>query len=128
MVFALVYLLEGTVWKEVAHVRRPGICGTKGQRQILQAWEVTPPRLLKQRQPAYPAAALAMRMGGKVVLQVVVDEEGRVADVQIVSSTNALFNQSAADAVRQWQYTKPIAHGGQAVACYLTVVVNFQTR
>ncbi len=98
------------------------------QRQVLQAWEVTPPRLIQQTQPVYPAAARAMNLGGKVVLQVIVDEEGRVTEVQILHSTNALFNQSAAEAVRQWRYTKPIAHGGQVVACYLTVVVNFQTK
>jgi periplasmic protein TonB len=97
-------------------------------RQVLQAWEVTPPRLIQQTQPIYPAAARAMNLGGKVILQVIVDEEGRVTEVQILQSTNALFNQSAAEAVRQWRYTKPIAHGGQAVACYLTVVVSFQTR
>lgn len=98
------------------------------QREVLQSWEVTPPRLIQQTRPLYPAAALAMNLGGKVILQVIVDEEGRVAEVQILHSTNALFNESAAEAVRQWRYTKPIAHGGQAVACYLTVVVNFQTR
>jgi len=98
------------------------------QRQVLQAWEVTPPRLIQQTRPVYPVAALAMNLGGKVILQVIVDEEGRVTEVQILSSTNTLFNQSAAEAVRQWRYTKPIAHGGQAVACYMTVVVNFQTR
>jgi protein TonB len=101
---------------------------TEPQRQVLQAWEVTPPRLIQQTRPVYPAAALAMNLGGKVVLQVIVDEEGRVTEVQILQSTNTLFNQSAAEAVRQWRYTKPIAHGGQAVACYLTVVVSFQTR
>lgn len=98
--------------------------------RALQAWQLVEiPKLLRQVSPAYPPAALAMGLGGRVVLQVVVDEEGRVSDVRVMQSTNALFDHAAMDAVRQWQYSKPLAKaGGQTVACYLTVVVNFQPR
>lgn len=98
--------------------------------RALQAWQLVEiPRLVRQVSPAYPPAALAMRLGGRVVLQVVVDEEGRVSDVRVIQSTNALFDHAAMDAVRQWQYSRPLAKtGGQTVACYLTVVVTFQPR
>ena len=95
--------------------------------RILSPEQVVPPRLVRQVNPVYPPSALAMRMTGTVTLQAVVDEAGRVVDVQIVGSTNAIFNRAAMDAVRQWQYTRPISRaGGQAVACYMKVVVNFQ--
>ena len=94
---------------------------------ILSPEQVVPPRLVRQVNPVYPPPALAMRMTGTVTLQAVVDETGRVVDVEVMGSTNAIFNQAAMDAVRQWQYTRPISRaGGQAVACYMRVVVNFQ--
>lgn len=98
--------------------------------RALQVWQLVEiPRPLRQVSPTYPPAALAMRLGGRVVLQVVVNEEGRVTGVQVLSSTNALFDPAAMEAVRQWQYSRPLAKaGGQSVACYLTVVVNFQPR
>ena len=100
-----------------------------GAPTILQQSDVTPPKLLQQVAPAYPAAALAMRLGGKVLLQVVVNEEGRVVDVQVLTTTNVMFNQAALDAVRRWRYTPPLAKaGGQAVACYLTVAISFEPR
>ncbi len=95
---------------------------------ILNVWEVTPPKLLRQVTPAYPPAALAMGLRGRVILQVVVDENGRVSEMKVLGSTNPLFDGAAMDAVRQWQYTRPTARSGQAVACYMTVVVNFETR
>jgi|WetSurMetagenome_2_1015567.scaffolds.fasta_scaffold04940_8 periplasmic protein TonB len=99
------------------------------QPQILNETQVVAPKLLHQVPPAYPPAALAMRLGAKVVLQVVVNEEGRVVDVQVLNSTNVLFNQAAMDAVHQWRYTPPLAKAnGQAVACYQTVVVSFEAR
>jgi TonB family protein len=99
------------------------------QPPILNETQVVAPRLVRQSPPTYPPAALAMRLGGRVVLQIVVNEAGRVVDVQVINSTNVLFNQAAMDAVRQWQYTPPLAKaGGQAVACYQTVVVSFVAR
>ncbi len=95
---------------------------------ILNVWEVTPPKLMRQVTPAYPPAALAMGLRGRVILQVVVDENGRVSEVKVLGSTNPIFDGAAMDAVRQWQYTRPIARSGQAVACYMTVVVSFETR
>ena len=95
---------------------------------ILNVWEVTPPKLVRQVTPAYPPAALAMGLRGRVTLQVVVDENGRVSEVKVLGRTNPIFDGAAMDAVRQWQYTRPIARSGQAVACYMTVVVSFETR
>jgi periplasmic protein TonB len=114
-----------SLWRGGTHVEvRPS-----DQPQILNETQVVSPKLVHQVPPAYPPAALAMRLGAKVVLQVVVNEEGRVADVQVINSTNSMFNQAAVDAVRQWRYTAPLSKAnGQAVACYQLVVVNFEAR
>lgn len=116
---------DPSLWRQgtVSEVRPPD------QPPILNETQVVAPKLVHQVPPAYPPAALAMRLGAKVVLQVVVNEEGRVADVQVINSTNSMFNQAAVDAVRQWRYTAPLSKAnGQAVACYQLVVVSFEAR
>lgn len=98
-------------------------------RTILSTSEVNAPRLVRQVAPAYPPAAIAMRLTGRVVMQIVVNEEGRVEDAQVLQSTNPIFNQAAVEAVRQWQYTRPVdVRSNQVVACYMTVAVSFTLR
>ncbi|MGC8723015.1 MAG: TonB family protein [Acidobacteriota bacterium] len=93
--------------------------------KILPAWAVTAPHLVRQVTPAYPEAARAMGLTGKVLLQIVVNQEGRVVSVEVMQASNPIFVDSAVAAVRQWQYSHPIDAGGQSVACYVTVLVSF---
>jgi protein TonB len=99
------------------------------ERPVLHGWEmIKVPQVVSRVEPRYPPAAAAMGLTGRVVLEAIVDESGRVESVRVVSSTNRLFEQAALDAVRQWRYTAPVGQGGQRVACYMTVVVNFAIR
>jgi protein TonB len=93
--------------------------------KILPAWAVKAPHLVRQVTPAYPEAARAMGLTGKVLLQIVVNQDGRVVSVEVMQASNPIFVDSAVAAVRQWQYSHPIDAGGQSVACYVTVLVSF---
>ena len=44
------------------------------------------------------------RIEGKVILQAVVDKEGTVDEVTVLSSNNPMFNDAAILAVKQWKY------------------------
>jgi TonB family protein len=57
----------------------------------------------KMVQPTYPLAALKMRVEGKVRLQAVVDRDGNVENVIVVSG-HALLKPSAVECVKQWKY------------------------
>ena len=84
------------------------------------------PHLVRNVAPQYPPAAIAMHITGRVVVQLVVNEAGRVVDAQVLSSTNVIFNEAALRAVRQWEFTRPLdAQSQQAVSCYLPVIVDF---
>jgi TonB family protein len=76
--------------------------------------------LVKRVQPVYPAIMQSARMPGHVVLDAVINPDGSIGDVKVLSSTNEAFAQSAVAAVRQWRYN---AIGFQGI---LTVTVNFQ--
>jgi len=75
--------------------------------------------LIRKVQPRYPGVLQAARVTGRVVLDAIINPDGTIGDVTVLSSTNDAFAQSAIAAVKQWRYT---AIGFQGV---LTVTVNF---
>jgi TonB family protein len=76
--------------------------------------------------PAYPAIAKAARAQGTVVVQIVVDESGRVGEAVAVSG-HPLLQQAASASVRQWRFT-PTLFSGQPVKVSGTVTVNFNLQ
>lgn len=98
-------------------------------RAVLRAFEVLPLRPLFQPPPVYPAAAAAMGLTGRVVVEILVDETGAVREARVVESTSPLFEAAALTAVRRWRYSRPVdARSGASVACLLTVTVHFRLR
>ena len=85
-------------------------------------WSV--PVLVKKVEPAYPDVARRARIEGKVILQAVVDKEGNVDEVTVLSSNNPMFNDSAIEAVKQRKY-KPALQNGKPVSIYFTIRVDF---
>jgi TonB family protein len=85
-------------------------------------------RVVHQTQPAYPVALSTMGVSGRVELEIVVDESGRVESVTVVGSTNPLFTTAAVAAVRTWLYQPPVSKAGARVAVTKHVVVNFAPR
>lgn len=82
-----------------------------------------PPFLVERVEPLYPPVARRARVGGTVVLSVMVDETGRVADVGVLRSVPAL-DRAASDAVRRWRY-RPSLADGQPVPGQVFVSVTF---
>jgi len=88
--------------------------------------KIQPPTKTKDVPPVYPPAAIKSRTQGQVILEAVIDERGRVADVKIVRSIPAL-DTAALDAVRQWRYTPTIVNG-VAVRVIMSVTVTFALK
>lgn len=85
------------------------------------------PVLLLKGEPEYPRAARQAGLGGRVTLRAVIAEDGSVEAVEVLSSSNSLFDSSAVDAVRKWRY-RPALMNGRPVRVYFSVVVNFIVR
>ena len=60
-------------------------------------------KVTSQIQPAYPALARKMNLGGAVKLLVVVAPDGRVKSVKPMGGHPLLIN-AAEDAIRKWKY------------------------
>ena len=80
------------------------------------------PGIVKKVEPVYPPIARTARLEGTVVVDAVIQRDGTVSEVKILSSSNKMFEQAVIDAIKQWRYTP----GSQDVV--LTVTVNFTLR
>ncbi len=77
----------------------------------------------KRANPVYPQVARNMRMTGVVKVEVVIDEQGKVAEVQ--NADGPIMLQSAAqDAVKKWQF-RPFTRDGEPVRATGFISFNF---
>jgi len=71
---------------------------------IFLAWE-TAPKIIEAPAPAYPDSARKAGLEGKVVLVIVVDEQGRVIEARVFrAEPPGVFEQAALEAVREWRF------------------------
>jgi len=80
--------------------------------------------LVHRVQPLYPPQARTLRLGGTVVLHAVVEEDGTVHDLSLVSGHPVLAH-AAISAVRQWRY-RPFRLNGKPVAMRTEIRVDFK--
>ena len=85
--------------------------------------DVKAPALIERVDPQYPLLALRARVQGVVILETVVDRQGRVEDVRVLRSIPLLDN-AAIMAVQQWRYS-PLLLNGVPERFVLTVTVSF---
>jgi periplasmic protein TonB len=92
--------------------------------RIKQGGTVQQAMLISQVKPTYPALGLQIHLQGDVVLRAIIDKEGRVSELQVISG-HPLLIQSALDAVRQWRY-RPTMLNGEPVEVDTTITVSFR--
>lgn len=85
--------------------------------------QVQAAKIVAQPQPLYPALARQARIQGNVVLHAIIDKDGRVGQLEVVSG-HPLLVQSALDAVKQWRY-QPTQLNGDPVEVDTTITVTF---
>jgi protein TonB len=71
----------------------------------------------------YPPGAKAAGITGTVVLKAVIDTDGRIKELSVISGP-AMLQQAAADSLRQWRY-KPYLLNGKPVSVSTTVNIAF---
>jgi TonB family protein len=87
-------------------------------RKVLQTRQVT------WEEPKYPQMAKLAHIEGIVVIRVLIDKEGHVAQEKGVMG-HPILMQAALDAVRQWIYL-PFLADGEAAAIESSVVLRFR--
>jgi protein TonB len=80
-------------------------------------------KLINMVRPVYPPLAKQARIQGTVRLQAIIDRQGNVVQLEVLSGHPLLVN-AALDAVRQWRY-QPTLLNGEPVEVVTTVDVVF---
>jgi periplasmic protein TonB len=83
------------------------------------------PQPIAQVAPRHPPELLKAKIEGSVVLLFVLDENGRVQDPRIESSSRPEFEKPALAAVKRWRF-KPGTRDGQAVRSYIRQQIAFR--
>jgi protein TonB len=91
--------------------------------RIKQGGNVTAASIVTQTRPVYPPLARQARIQGNVLLHAIIDKDGRVAQLEVVSG-HPLLVQAALDAVKQWRY-KPTLLNGDPVEVDTQITVTF---
>jgi TonB family protein len=68
-----------------------------------------------------------MKLGGDVVMRVVVEANGSIGRVEVVTPAPFGMTEAATDAVRRWTY-RPARVNGQPVAVWKVIRVKFTLR
>ena len=87
---------------------------------------VAAPKRAKTVNPAYPQEALAQGVRGIVILEILIDPQGKVASAEVIRSI-PLLDEAALLAVRKWEY-EVTKVGGQPVSVKLTVPITFALK
>jgi TonB family protein len=81
------------------------------------------PTKIKDVAPVRPANAIAAGITGAVIVEILVDVTGRVAEARVLRSL-PMLDQAALECVRQWEYT-PAMVNGVATPIRMSATVQF---
>lgn len=88
----------------------------------------TKPRVLRAVMPMYPLEAKEQRIEGRVVVKMVVTKEGLAAEPVVDNSSHpGLFDDSAIEAVKQYNF-KPGTKDGKAVDCIVKLPIIYALK
>jgi protein TonB len=85
----------------------------------------TPPKISSIVKPVYPLPALRARIGGVVILRVLVGETGTPLDIEVLRDVAGGLGEAAVTAVRRWKF-EPARRSGTAVRAWTTIPIPFE--
>ncbi len=83
------------------------------------------PQIQKTTRPIYPPRAVEKRIGGIVLVRVLVSPSGEPLRAEIARGVDRDLDEAAVSAVRQWRF-EPGQKGGAPVLAWTTVAVPFE--
>src|ERR1700674_5431046 len=112
----------GGVLNTAAKPVAPGLPGKAAPLRV--GGHVRPPKAIVQVRPEYPPLARQAHIQGEVQVDAILDEQGNVIDMKIVSG-HPLLHQAALDALKKWKY-EPTYLNDRPIAIEMIVKIAFQ--
>lgn len=83
------------------------------------------PEAISQAAPAYPPELRKAKIEGVVTLIFVLNEDGRVEEPRVETSSRPEFEKPALEAIRKWRF-KPGVKDGRPVRTYIRIPMRFR--
>jgi len=83
------------------------------------------PFIAERGAPDYPPEALKRKLNGDVTLRFTIDEHGAVKNVEVVRSSDAMFEAAAVAAVSKWKYLPRVSAGKRVPVDDIETVIRF---
>ncbi len=103
----------------------PPSLGTKGP--IFVKGDVIPPVCIKKVKPKYPEVAKRAKIEGIVIIQAIINKEGKVVSARVIKGLGKALNEAALEAVYKWEFT-PATLNGVPVDVYFNLTVVFKLK
>ncbi|MEO5936502.1 MAG: energy transducer TonB, partial [Terriglobales bacterium] len=100
----------------------PPVSGRPAERPVVS--QIALGTLISRTQPVYPPLAVRTGTEGTVLLRAVIDRQGRITQVQVLSG-HPLLQPAVRNAVEQWRY-RPYILNGHPVEVETQITVNFK--
>jgi periplasmic protein TonB len=104
-----------------------GQLGGTGDGLFRVGGDVKPPVPIETFDPIYTEDARKARTQGIVILEAVIDSEGRVKDLRVIKALPNGLDTAALDAVRRWRF-RPGTREGRPVPVIFNLTVNFRLQ
>jgi TonB family protein len=90
---------------------------------------LTLPRVMREQKPRYTKEAMQAKIGGTVVLELVVRADGTVGDVRVLRSLDQTYglDEQAVRAVKEWRFA-PGTRDGKPVPVIVEVEMTFTLK
>lgn len=74
--------------------------------------------------PEYPREMKQNGVSGLVMVKCMIDEQGNVAEADVVKSSDQTFDKFATEALKKWKF-KPARQDGTPIAMQVTIPIKF---
>ncbi len=90
-------------------------------------FDIPEPKVISKVEPRYTQPAIKAGIEGVVILELIIDTEGRVESVNALRGLPLGLTKSALDAVKQWQF-EASTYKGNPVSVRYILTINFNLR
>jgi TonB family protein len=82
----------------------------------------------KKVKPVYPEASLKNNVTGRAVVEILVDESGKVAEAKVKKAPDELTGQAVVEAAKQWEFRPPPKVQGRQICYESTLSFKFEIK
>lgn len=105
-----------------------GVVGGTGTQPIPAGQVANPPQVIHRVTPNYPELARRRGVKGLVLLEAILDREGRVEPAVKILQSIPMLNDEAIAAVRKWRFSPARNRDGAPVRVVLEIPIRFTLR